>query len=170
MFIACTKCSSIPEGGHLCREPQSWCLKGQWLEQWQWSVFQQPWASRLLLPQSLEAAAFSAAQEGLPGSEVVLSHEGAVPSLTPTQLLHYLKTNFHSKLDGFKINCLKEIKSNLQKTDGVFWRPLPVVLFPWLFFPLPLCNHFVCPCFLNNEARVIFPVEFSYEICIWIIL
>lgn len=137
MFIACTKCSSTSEGGHLCREPQSWCLKEQWLEQWQWSVFQQPWARRLLCHGAPEAAAFSAAQEGISGSEVARSHESAVLSLTPIQLLHYLcvlsslKTNFHSKADGFKINCLKKIKSNLQKAEICLWCYFPdCVVFP----------------------------------------
>lgn len=100
VFIACTKCSSIPEGGHLCREPQSCCLKEQCLEQGQGSLFQQ------FLPQS--------PRKGLLGVEVALSHESAVLSLaqlnsfTTPCVLSSLKTNFHSKVDGFKINYLKK--------------------------------------------------------------
>lgn len=62
-----------------------------------------------------EAAAFSAAQEGLTGSkstaepwECWSSHSHQLKSFTTPWVLSSLKTDFHSKVDGFKINCLKK--------------------------------------------------------------
>lgn len=155
MFIACTKCSSIPEGGHLCREPQSWYLKEEWLEQWQWSVLQQPWASRLLLLQNPRGCCLLCSSGGFTGGrgrgsaepwQGFSSHTSSTPSLL--FVLSSLKTNFHSEIDGFKIDYLKKKKSNPQKAQICCGASFPDCA--WL------CSFSICHCVTTFCVSMLF--------------